>query len=260
MKTRFIFTDIHGNYLTLMTLIAKVATETGLEPQFIIDNMTICGDLQDRGPRSRQIIQFCIDNNVDVVMGNHELMMVDEALRTFGNFTKSGNYGYDLWTVNGGDATMDSYLSEEEEDDQGNTTMTFDLTSLLAHIEWMKKLPYYIEYPELKTADDRYLVCSHSQIHNIWKHRDSDDKQKKNDFEQQVVWGRPNKVKDCFDIFNVFGHTPQKDGPRIKVPFANIDTGCFYNGKKGYFQLTCLQFPEMNIFSQENIDKEIING
>lgn len=257
-KTRFILTDIHGNYLTMLALIDKVAQEGGYTKQFVLDNLTICGDLEDRGPRSKQIIQFCIDNNVDVAMGNHELMMLDEALRAFGNFTKTGNYGYDLWTINGGDATMDSYLSEEEEDSRGNVYRTFDITSLLAHLEWMKTLPYYIEYPDLKTADGRHLTCSHSNIHNVWKHRDSADKQKKNDFENQVVWGRPNKVKDCFEIFNVFGHTPQKDGPRLKSIFANIDTGCFYDGEKGYNQLTCLQFPEMTVFTQENIDRETV--
>ena len=250
MKTRFIFTDIHGHFLTLMALIDKTAKEAGVTRQFVIDNMTICGDLEDRGPRSRQIIQFCIDNSIDVVMGNHELMMVDNALKQASYFTKNRGFDYDMWTVNGGDTTMESYLIGEE------GSKTVDISTLYDHIKWMEKLPYYIEYKDLTTDDGRYLVCSHSQIHNVWKMRDSDDKQKKNDFEQQVVWGRPNKVKDCFEIFNVIGHTPQKDGPRVRVPFANIDTGCFYDGEKGYFQLTCLQFPEMNVFTQENIDKE----
>ena len=255
MKTRFIFTDIHGNFLTFMALIGKVAYEAGVDKQFVVDNMTVCGDLQDRGELSKQVIQFCIDNDVDVAMGNHELMMLDGALRAFSYYTKNGWWGNDMWVQHGGRATMDSYLDIVPEwPEHGASVESFDMTALLAHLKWMKKLPYYIEYPELKTADGRYLVCSHSNIHNVWKHRNSEDKEKKNSFEEQVVWARPTKVKDCFDIFNVFGHTPQQNGPRIRVPFANIDTGCFYKEEEGYFQLTCLQFPEMKVYSQENID------
>ena len=255
MKTKFIMSDIHGNYLTMLALVDKVAKEAGVDRQFVIDNLVICGDLQDRGPRSKQIIQFCIDNNIDVAMGNHELMMCDSALAQAGYFAKNRGFDYDMWTVNGGDATMESYILEEDLDN-GTVKRTVDMSTLYDHIKWMEKLPYYIEYTDIKNDDGRHLVCSHSQIHNVWKHRASEDKQLKDRFEQEIVWGRPHKVKDNKEIYNVFGHTPQKDGPRIRNNFSNVDTGCFYNGERGYYQLTCLQFPEMEVFSHENIDME----
>ena len=50
--------------------------------------------------------------------------------------------------------------------------------------------------------------------------------------------------------------------PKITKIYANIDTGgCFAkeivaNGLEGYGVLTALQFPEMKVFQQKNIDTQ----
>ena len=76
------------------------------------------------------------------------------------------------------------------------------------------------------------------------------------------MWGRPNHIRPITGIFNVFGHTPIKNGPRIKSCYANIDTGCCYKKYPGLGVLTALQFPGMIVYSQENIDEysEEYNG
>jgi hypothetical protein len=43
------------------------------------------------------------------------------------------------------------------------------------------------------------------------------------------------------------------EGPRIETHFANIDTGAFYHSEP-FGVLTALQFPEMRVYTQPNID------
>lgn len=225
-----ILTDIHGNYETMLALLAKIPQEEKDK------GIVVCGDLIDRGPRSKQVVQYMIDNNIPCVKGNHEQMMID-------------NSHDDVWYQDGGVECLRSYgpftymrLSNPE-----------DLVIFEAHQQWMENLPLYLEFPEVKNADGRHLVISHSSINGVWKYRNNTEPKNGRVFEMNVLWGRPSQINDVPEIFNVFGHTPQKDGPRIRDPFANIDTGCFYK-EKGYGVLTALAFPSMRIYTQENID------
>jgi len=242
-----ILTDIHGNFNTMMALLDKIPQEEKDK------GIVICGDLVDRGPRSRQIVQWCIDNNIQVVKGNHEVMMVDDAMKEASYYKKNYTFDYfgsgGAWVVNGGFETLESYIDTDEDGRKD-----INILALHEHIMWMDKLPLYIEFRNIKNEDGRYLVISHSNITNQWKDRDSQDKNRLKYFENAVLWGRPHKIKDVPEIFNVIGHTPQQNGPRIRKTYANIDTGCFYKGEPGYYRLTALQYPEMIVYEQENID------
>ena len=79
-----VFTDIHGNFDTFLALYNKI-------PQEAKDKgVAIAGDLIDRGPKSAQMVQWCIDHpEVKVVKGNHEEMMIDEALIEASYFIKN---------------------------------------------------------------------------------------------------------------------------------------------------------------------------
>ena len=221
--------------------------------------VAICGDLIDRGPKSKQVVQWCIDNKVSVVAGNHEEMMIDESDSIIEKVTRTGRlcdmYG-SLWTLNGGLEALHSYetVDPTQLDDRGCEKRIFDLETFKEHVEWMKTLPYYIEYKNLKNEDGRYLVLSHSNIGNVWHLKDNKGKVEQHNFKSQTTWGRPRQIKDVKSIYNVIGHTPQENGPRIRKIFANIDTGGFYN-HPNFYRLTALQFPEMIIYSQENIDE-----
>jgi len=251
-----ILTDIHGNFDTMKKLL-------DMTPQEEKDKgVVICGDLIDRGPKSMEIIQWCMDNKITVVMGNHEKMMIDEAEKVKKFIAKTGliptgNAG-SLWTVNGGHETLQSYevILHDVLDDRGIPTRAFDIDTFDEHVEWLKKLPLYIEFPEVKNEDGRYLVISHSVIGNVWKFRSDTSNLKKGWVKQAVLWSRPNKVTDVPEIYNIIGHTPQEYGCRIRNNYANIDTGCFYT-TGGFGLLTALQFPEMVIYECENIDTKV---
>lgn len=232
-----ILTDIHGNFKTLQALLAKI-------PQEELDKgIVIAGDLIDRGPRSKQVVQWAIDNNIQCVTGNHEQMMVDWV-------ANGCSYKDELWLLNGGNQALNSY---REEDPNHYLKGEVDFEKVKEHALWMDKLPIYLEFPDIKNDDGRYLVVSHSVITNNWKDRNSTDPSRIHWFQNNVTWGRPVKVRDVPEIYNVIGHTPQENGPRIRSNYANIDTGCFYM-RPGYGRLTALSFPSMQIWEQENVD------
>ncbi len=222
MENVFIFGDIHGCYETLMALVAKLPPNAKL---------IFVGDLIDRGPKSKQVVDFVMSNRHDCVAGNHEKMMID---------VQSGAWDFSNWMRNGGDATFQSY-----EDQNG----VFDKALCGQHIAWMETLPAFLEYKDVKNDKNEYLLVSHSFAGNVWPIRDRDPKT----FTKQLLWGRPINLQPIEGIFQVHGHTPQNKGPRIKSFYANIDTGACFKSVPGT-ELTCLAFPSMQVYSQKNID------
>ena len=226
--SRIVIGDVHGCYKTLLALITKLPAGVPI---------TFAGDLIDRGPDSRRVVQYVIDHGHDCVKGNHEDMMVNYQDRA-----NPAVVDYDsLFVMNGGLKTMESYY-------------VFPADFKL-HADWMRSLPVYIEYPEIKREDGRHLVVSHSAVGNVWKHRNNEEKRAM--FEENVMWDR-DRFLDQPEIFNIFGHTPQANGARIKSFFANIDTGAVFarEGSDTYGVLTALQFPEMVVFTQKNVEKD----
>ena len=74
--------------------------------------------------------------------------------------------------------------------------MTF-LVKLLKNI-WngWKPLPYYLEFPDCKDENGRYLVVSHSHICNVWKRLKNASGSFLDSLNDQIIWDRPHKLKD----------------------------------------------------------------
>lgn len=241
-----ILTDIHGNFDTMMALLDMIPEEEKAK------GIAICGDLIDRGPKSKQVVQWAIDNKAHVVRGNHEDMMLQTIMSDIGYMKKNNN-------IPQGNYTFETYCSyeifhEDDLDERGIPRREIQTDLLLDHALWMDKLPYYIEFPDIKNDEGRYLVISHSLINNVWKMRNTTNEAEMKRFNKEISWGRPHTVNDVPEIYNVFGHTIQDHGPRIRKIYSCIDTGCFYVQDKSNGRLTALQFPEMIIYEHENID------
>lgn len=235
-----VLTDIHGHFLTMMALLDKI-------PQKEKDKgVVIAGDMIDRGPRSRQVIQWCINNKISCVMGNHERMLLDWM---FNND--------DLWLANGGYQAILSYRDPDPDTGVPNDGL------LSAHANWIRNLPIFLEFKDIKN-DFGHLLVTHASASKVWKWSDEKRKQHNSQFNECLLWNRPRTINAIPGVFNVFGHTPCKNGPIIKNCYANIDTGCYLgkltHGKPTalqsleYGKLTALQFPEMIIYEQESID------
>ena len=241
--------DIHGNFNTLQALLAQFPTGS---------EIALVGDLIDRGPDSKKVVQWAIDNNIPTVTGNHEVMMVDDY-DVIVSYIKHNNqmpFATSIWLMNGGYEALKSYciFNENKLTDRGLPSFEFDFETFEKHAYWMNTLPTYLEF-DIEDKDGRKLVISHSSINGVWKHKDNPDRAQA--FKQNVTWGRPSTIQDVPEIYNIFGHTPIQNGPKIKVPFANVDTGAFYMREKGYGQLTGLDFPTMKVYQQPNIETVI---
>lgn len=231
--SRIIFTDPHGCLKTLKALDAKAPA--GIP-------RTIAGDLIDRGPDSKGVIDFVRSNGWDCVVGNHEIMMLSElSFETDekGTYYKVLGYHDGIWLMNGGSRCLNSYENDGE----------MDIAKLQEHYNWLRTLPYFIEYPELKNSKGQHLLVTHTTAADAWGEVPVDSQQ----FKNRVTWDRNPFPAEIENIFNVYGHTPQQDKATIKEYFACIDTGGYLK-RKPYGKLTALQFPEMIVFEQEYIE------
>ena len=196
MKNKFaVIGDIHGCYEALSELYGKIIRHTA--------EVYSVGDLIDRGPDSKKVIQFCIDNNIKSVKGNHE----DILLYTIENPTYKYIPGYltnlMYYRINGGDKTIKSYL--------GNTSTSFKKFTKVfkecGHFDFISNLPLTIEF-------DNYII-SHGGIvflkslSNVLRNRETPSKL--------------NKVQ-------VIGHTPVAKAIHEPEHYINIDTGYVFGG------------------------------
>lgn len=228
--SHLILTDIHGSYKTMLAMIDKYGN--GRQP-------ILLGDLIDRGPHSREVVEFAINNRIPTVSGNHEdLAMAYSEHAKLGYKNRCGqHYDDDVWLANGGIEAMESW----------DLDFTIGATLPKRVLDWFSKLPPYIVIDEENNG--RKLLCSHTGYG-----LDADK-----DNWLRALWGRyPNDgefthfagepIDDGY--FRVFGHTRVRE-PLSGPGWINIDTGCAY---KGYGKLTGLLWPEGETVQMDNQD------
>lgn len=239
----YIIGDVHGCYNTLCSLIEQL-------PDKYDSKICFVGDLIDRGPNSKQVIDLVKKHDYDCILGNHEKLCIDFD----GNpYNSSGGWGYNNnglndFGGNGGVKTLDSY---------GNfNLLQDDIDCFFSKLE-----PYKIY--DIKNKDGKKLLISHSSASGYLEEDKLENKEYRDNLDDGIVemltWNRDLmyernsqeklKILPFKNYFNVFGHTIVKE-PIINERYAAIDTGAFT--KDGY--LTALEYPSMRVFKQKNID------
>jgi len=179
-----IICDVAGQWDTFHKLMLKMPP----------DDLVLVGDIVDRGPDSRQMIEYCMAQDpaiTDVLMGNHEHMMIDFLEQTH-------IYDTGLWiTYNGGRATMKSYGAKED-------MSIGEVMNLVPkeHLVWLKSRPLFLE----KTEGDRTFLITHGPLHAFMSMEASLVIERKgllND--QSVIWNR-SEPKKLEGVTQVFGH------------------------------------------------------
>jgi serine/threonine protein phosphatase 1 len=276
----YVIGDIHGHLETLKNLVDRLD-----------DDYILVGDLVDRGPNSAGVIEFVIHNEVKMVIGNHERMMIDafneilennilvefvdeinstkEDMFYFNNMFMRKNPDTEFWLNNGGRNTLLSYITED----------CFDLDKFMTHIEYLQKIPYYYIFDNLKDDNGKKLVVSHSHITNNFSTLIDIDNKKINELtpkdienqdnlRQSIIWNRDFSKKTEDEYFNIFGHTMSiyfryrfgldLDENHIhrdmEKGFIGIDTGIYINHYKEAGKLTAIKFPSLNVIQQVRID------
>ena len=250
--------DVAGNFLTLKALIEKMPK----------DSTIIClGDPNDRGPRSKQVIEYLMDNKI-LINSNHAHMLVEE-------FIPTGYYEKDLWVNwNGGDRTLESY----ETDWKTNRIKYYphgygyDLTGIIpqSHIDFLKNSPLYMltddylfshapinQNDTIEEASDIGLGFENGDIHKS---------------DKSFLWNRyiPDKPNTNLNgKINVFGHmasdhvkvynSQYRQGIKVcdneqmdSLKNSDIFGICLDTSSRKV--LTGMHFPSMMIYEQEWID------
>lgn len=229
---RYCIGDIHGCSKTLQK-ITKQICKADKQAEFYF-----VGDLIDRGPNSKAVIDHIIELrddgiHVNVVRGNHEEMM----LFSYKNNLKI----YDtIWASNGAEMTVKSFSA------QANLDLTVKSLIPKKYYEFINSLPYYIE------TDDYFIVHAGFNFN-------SDNPFK--DFES-MVWTREekNNIKFIKGKKIIHGHTPiptEQIKSRIidiNTGIINIDSGCIFKNLPGLGFLTALNMNTIEAIFVKNVD------
>jgi len=240
--------DVHGHYETMLALVKKIPKEY---------TIVFLGDLIDRGKRSKDVIQFIIDNNHRCVMGNHDQMMIMERNM------KAWRPRTSLWFHNGGDTTVRSYGGKWKIQNDKEKREIF-----IKHRAWIQNLPVLMKFPHIR-VNDRKLYASHSPL-DIAMQIATDTTTLENALTygpkeavlyqsqglstliEAIVWRHFRSPLDIPDnkFFNVTGHNTLRE-PFVNEHLACVDTGAGFGvGNK----LTAILLPEKKIISQEVIE------
>lgn len=258
---KFIISDIHGCFYTLISLLAKleeISNEAGQSPEYIF-----AGDYIDRGKHNKEVIDLMISLKGDgavCLKGNHDDVVnyiVNGRCDTILSEMMRGKFSVDnvisWWMFNGLKPTLDSY--------EVNCSTNFsdihkDLVQNMpdAHKEFLNSL-------ENMWMDDSHFAC-HAWM-NPYEELPRHPNFLKKEQKHEIIWNRFSTGVEkgkiglnkpvAWDKIGVFGHTPthiyrfrSEDFSPIKQDKIRlIDTGSFLK------QSICAYRPDIDDFILE---------
>ena len=205
-KSRTIFIgDIHGCFDELIQLLEK------LKYQPKSDRLISVGDLVHKGPKSSEVLDFFIFNDLEAIIGNHDYRFLN-ALSG-----KENNYP----------------LAEE--------IVKHSKFSKKELRKWLQKLPFFLEEKKFLAVHGAF----NPQLENIFKTSQREmitgryfnksngkvvSKPTTEDAASLTPWYKAfYKKRPEFTKTIIFGHWA-KNEPVIYKNFRGLDTGCCYGG------------------------------
>lgn len=230
--------DLHGCFNTMVRLLNAAP-----KPFQLI----LLGDLIDRGPSSRKVVEFAMANAIPTVMGNHESL----ALAFYQRNARCANmYDHGVWLDNGGKNTIPNWPTLDKRNRSTPAAyQRYNRDQYLGGrvpdevLDWMEGLPAYL-YPSTQMdANGRRLLASHTGY----------GLEADNGHWFTALWGRHGLDAPPFPddgLFRCYGHTPRK-AAEITDQYAMIDTGCAYTSKRGERgHLTGMMWPSKALIVQ----------
>jgi serine/threonine protein phosphatase 1 len=204
-KRTLIIGDVHGCFQELTHLLISI------KYQYKTDQLIFVGDLINKGPASREVLEFVFNHKAQVVIGNHEMGLI-------------------------------RYIDQDIKDGHSLSTVKLSLgKDLHFWINWMRSLPSFIEYDDFTivhagkipnkqfSEDDRTILCTMRTC----------DKSSK-DFQNPV--NPPWYVLYHESKLIVYGHNAAL-GLVERENSIGLDTGCVYGR-----QLSLLSLPDRKIY------------
>lgn len=240
----YCISDIHGNLREFKSMLVEIGFKYDGS-----DRLIIMGDMVDWGKESIETLMFCMGLDkeydfIDVLMGNHELMMLEDIEKRQGEFI--GEYfPITNWGRNGGIWTLEGYLKLDKETREKIK-------------RWLCNLRYFLK--DVEVGGNRFYI-THSSPY--MKKPDFRTMGYKNNFEK-MLWERvnigdnvlKNLLNDDKSIL-VHGHTITKnygslDGngkSKVYYELDNqricIDCGAKVFGYRNYGRLACIRLDDM---------------
>lgn len=262
-----IFGDVHGDAKALRNLLTRTREVIGPEAPLTIYSV---GDLIDRGPDSKQVIDICIEHGVINLLGNHELWLQEWVI------TGKVDGRIPFAPVMGGEATLRSYgLDPGKIQTNEDLGAELDLAVPQDHREYIAKGKLWLD---LEHGNKTYFL-SHGGISeesgaSVWN--DPTFTNLRNSVPvpnravsrrftglvydalfkaspHRILWigAKKNKVfrfpEGCVQVF---GHTPWKGGAEIADHYVALDTGCG----------TCFPFRLSGLLLREDGGREIVTS
>lgn len=248
-KAAAVIGDIHGEVELLAALIEVIRARCG--PKVDLYHV---GDMIDRGPDPKGVVQLCIDNGIRGVLGNHETWLHQYlATGVFDTFALSKALS--------GEATLRSYGLDSTSPDE----ITNKLRALVpaSHRDYILSLPlwrkvsmpgtsYRLTHTGVKSAD--VIANLGAAERNVGKFRgslsDAICAQIAAASPTQMLWTRPNFHQPDLYWFpdgscQIFGHSPVRE-PILHKAWIALDTG---SGTRPPFTLSAVLLPSREIVS-----------
>lgn len=208
--------DVAGRYYELLELVAKMPQDA---------HIILVGDLMDRGPKSKQVIQWAIDNKdrVTCLYGNHEDMMV----RSY-----RGVYDVDNWQWNGGGFTLLSYDPEES----GTVGEAMRMIPK-EHVEFLESLPRYFL--------SEGLLVTHVPYRGQHDLAGIEEQSKDEDF----IWNR-HAPGYRPGLFQVYGHNSSFNGfELVDSATGQLDLYAICIDDSRHKQLLGIHYPSKQLYN-----------
>lgn len=217
LPRKIAISDIHGCNNTFGSLLDQIAFSTE-------DELYILGDLIDRGPDSKGVIDRAIrmqeeGYQVTCVRGNHEQLLLEAT---------SGNEAeVNLWLTNGGIQTLRSFGVEEPPQIPSDYKL------------FLSELPYFVE------LEDYVLVHAGLNLQRTIPLMDQKSMLWIRHWHDQLFENTQGKAW-LGDRVIIHGHTPippkrTQDMLLLldQLPALNIDNGCVFAGKQPALGMLC---------------------
>ena len=232
-----VITDVHGNFEALTAILNDIKNQN-------IDKIICLGDVINLGVDSKKCLDLIMDNNVDMVLGNHELYCIK------GNKFDSSIVG-----------------EEKEHYEWVKQSLTKE------QIEFLKKCPLKYEYeisydnkiPNNKIVFSHYLINDMNALNPFEKNHLKDDINlwiKYNDPNIMYVIGHLHKSFNANEVDGISGDFIEEIDELPNIEIVN-SAGCSHNDEVSYMIIEIskgISFETIKVkFDRETFVKKICN-
>ena len=268
--SHYVIGDVQGCYDELINLCSKIK----FNPKK--DTLIFAGDLVNRGPKSLEVLNFCLENkkSIKAVLGNHDFYLLyliehkknNRSLKTIlnaDNISKIHKWlkklplllkvkinGHDFWISHAGIPHMWNLKTAKKLSKEVQVALKEDSYNLLKNMwgdtpsKWNSKLVKYKRYRVIINYFTRMRFLDNKGALKLKKKNLKSEK-------NHIPWFKQTTHNLKKDESIIFGHWAALEGKTNLNNIIGLDTGCVWGNK-----LTAIRLEDKKLFQvkkNENI-------